>query len=246
MSNSDKIGGPNKPRDPRFAEPSLGATLAEMFDYLVEHYEAGKKYVSGGEDDYERAAFGAEFVYGALLSAARAGELRVRGRRMQDGATEYIPLEALRSERLDFDPTMDNGRGRFSLTGTIWREPRFDIEQSKKIWPEPESIDTQPPEPEETVPSEQAAVERGEISKIGRKTVQETLTLTVLAEFDRHIGATECTFKRGEFTTISDAIAKVTGYKTNSVQGIIRPGYKELKAAKAASASVEASSPQQK
>ena len=246
MSNSDKNSGLNQIRDDHFAKPWLGATLMELVTYIADFSEAGIEYVASGTEESPRDGLIVLFAHGLMLNAVSAGALGVRGSQLREPTATDIPIEVLRSERLSFDFETDNGRGSLSLNGTIWRDLRFDVEQIKKIWPEPVSDDTQAQESEEAVSPETPAAERGEDRRSGRKTVKETLTLKVLAEFDRLIAATECTFEHGEFTKISDKIADVTGYKSNSVQGIIRPGYKELKAARAASASVEANSPAQK
>lgn len=142
MSNSNKTDGPNQIRDDHFAEPWLGATLVEAFTYLTEHSKAGVEYVGGGKDDWDRAALGNQFTWNVLRNAARAGALSWRGSQLRgDHTAKDIPLEVLRSERLSFDPTSDEGRGRLSLNGTIWRDLRFDVEQIKTIWPAPKPVD---------------------------------------------------------------------------------------------------------
>ena len=68
------------------------------------------------------------------------------------------------------------------------------------------------------------AAQNLQLNKGGRRPASQSKREEILAEFDK----LPLTFKRGELAAISEVIAKKSGYKQNTVEGILRPGYKEL------------------
>ena len=83
----------------------------------------------------------------------------------------------------------------------------------------PGSVERRQPAPDNARPA------RG---GVGRKPSSQGRDEAIWKAFDERAGL-GFSFKRGEFTTVANAIADKVGYKSNSIQKMIRDRYKELR-----------------